>query len=129
MKIISDALKKVDWIYADAGKTFQTGSDTLLVEQPFRISVHGSRTYTLMATPVDQRALAIGFAYTEGMITSLSDVVTLTQCEDDPSHITLRLSGPVHDAGRNLASVSACGWCGKDLPDDFVKSLPKVTFE
>jgi FdhD protein len=86
----------------------------LVVEEPLTIDIEGVGCYTLMCTPGDSMALAVGFAFTEGAIAGLSDIATLNHCEDDPRVVRLRLAHvPVGEtAPRNLTVASSCGMCG-----------------
>jgi FdhD protein len=77
-----------------------------------------------MCTPSDQTALAVGFAFTEGMIAGLSDVDLIQACEDDPQRIRMRLSGGHPRVGpRNLIVASSCGLCGLERVDEMINNL------
>jgi FdhD protein len=101
----------------------------LVVEEPLTIDIEGVGSYTLMCTPGDSMALAVGFAFTEGVIAGLSDIATLYRCEDDPRIVRLRLAHPPagETAQRNLPVASSCGMCGslRSL-EDLLADVPPV---
>jgi FdhD protein len=86
----------------------------LVVEEQLTIDIEGVGCYTLMCTPGDSMALAVGFAFTEGAITGVSDIATLYRCEDDPRMVRLQPAHPPagEGASRNLPVASSCGRCG-----------------
>jgi len=101
----------------------------VVVEAPLTIDVEGIENYTLLCTPLDRRALAFGFLFTEGIIDSLSEVVHLELCEDVQNVIRVRLSGgipKIGDPNRNLLIVSSCGACGTEDLESRIEALPKV---
>lgn len=99
------------------------------VEGPVTIDVDGNRAFTVLCTPDDKRAMAVGFLFSEGIIDSVSDIALLNECADDPDVIRVRLAKGAPDAGkagRNLLIVSSCGMCGSESMDDKLANLPKV---
>ena len=102
---------------------------TVVQEAPVTIDVEGVETYTILCTPIDKLALAVGFLYTEGVIDSLDEVKVLKECDDDPNTVRVRLAGEVpriDDAGRNLMIASSCGLCGSENIKQRIDALPKV---
>jgi FdhD protein len=102
---------------------------SVVLEAPTTIDVQGVGAYTLLCTPDDNRALAVGFLLTEGIVDSLDEVGVLRECEDDPSTIRVTLTDPGKrrsDAGRNLLIVSSCGLCGVEALDEKLRTLPPV---
>lgn len=98
-------------------------------EAPVKIDVEGVETYTILCTPAEIEALALGFLYSEGVVDSLEEVVALKTCDDDPNTVRVRLSGRVPriaDPGRNLLIVSSCGACGSEDFEQRIGSLPVV---
>ena len=99
----------------------------VVVEQPLTITIDGVGAYTVMCTPTDLTALAIGFAFSEGIITSTRDIDLLYQCEDDDSAIRMRLGkAPGARSERNLIVSSACGMCGSMAIEALLEALPAV---
>lgn len=99
-----------------------------VVEEFITLMIDDVGNYTLMCTPCDLRALAIGFLFTERLITRLGDISLLEQCENVPNTIRMRLSNPPAeaDAGRNLIISSACGMCGASSIADILAELTPV---
>jgi FdhD protein len=97
----------------------------IVAERPVTLTIEDVGDYTLMCTPSDQMALAVGFAFTEGMIAGLSDIDLLQVCEDDANTIRVRLSGESRSrAGtRNLIVASSCGLCGLERVDEILDNL------
>ncbi|MEE9443514.1 MAG: formate dehydrogenase accessory sulfurtransferase FdhD [candidate division Zixibacteria bacterium] len=123
--------------YVQASRISTAGSDStarneevcVVREAPLTIDVEGIEDYTILCTPLDRRALAVGFLYTEGVIDSIDDITVLNECEDDPNTIRVRLAGDVPhigDEGRNLMIVSSCGACGSENLKKRIESLPEV---
>jgi FdhD protein len=98
-------------------------------EAPVTIDVEGVETYTLLCTPADRKALAVGFLRSEGIIERMTDIDTLKECDDDPNTIRVKLVDDVpkiDDPGRNLLIVSSCGACGSENLQRRIDSLPAV---
>jgi len=99
----------------------------VIVEQPVTITIDGVGSYTLMCTPCDTMALAIGFAFTEGIISGPSDIDLLNRCDEDPSSVRIQLSRlPDRAPSRNMIVSSSCGLCGSADVNAILESLPKV---
>ena len=101
----------------------------VIPEAPLSIDVEGAETYTVLCTPTDVRALALGFLFSEGVIDRLDEVTHLEPCLDAPNVIRVRLAGKVPrlaDPGRNLLIVSSCGACGDENLEAKIKALPPV---
>lgn len=99
------------------------------VEGPITIDVEGVGTFTVLCTPTDKRAMAVGFLYSEGIIDSINDIGLLNECIDDPSVIRIKLLEEVPKSqgkGRNLLIVSSCGICGSESMEEKLAAMPKV---
>lgn len=59
-------------------------------------------------------ALTAGFAFTEGIIQSLSDIATMAVCPERPDVVRLALTDPegISVRRRNVVMNSSCGVCG-----------------
>jgi FdhD protein len=86
----------------------------LAVEDFLTIDIENIGAYTLMCTPAETEALAVGFLFSEGIIQSMDDIDRVSVCEEDPGVVRVQLvhTGETHVPGRNLLVVSACGACG-----------------
>ena len=97
-----------------SGEPPAPGPDYVVAEDVLVIDIKDVGRYTLMCTPVDTIALTVGFAFAEGIISSLSDITVLHHCDDDPGVIRMQLADPTRAQGspRNLIVTSSCGMCG-----------------
>ncbi len=77
-------------------------------------------------------ALAAGFAYTEGIIRGLDDILTMAVCPDEPEVVKMQLVDPGQAAvrRRDVIITSSCGICGKrDIVENNAYGLEKVSDE
>lgn len=82
------------------------------VEDLLTVMVADVGSFAIMCTPCDVEPLAVGFAFSEGMISSREEVV---ECAYRPNQhaVGLRLEDPSQvTSGRNLIVTSSCGLCG-----------------
>jgi FdhD protein len=88
-------------------------ADRVIVEEPVTIMVDRVGSFTVMCTPSDLEALAVGFLYSEGMIRSADDVLAIHAKEDLPNVIGIEIREPAQfGIARNLVVASSCGMCG-----------------
>lgn len=98
---------------SDRAGPAQRTDDKIVVEVAVTVMIDKIGSFTLMATPCDIEALAVGFAHAEGMIDSLDDVVAMSVSEKDPNVVGLEIADPSNvSAGRNMIVMSSCGLCG-----------------
>jgi FdhD protein len=109
------------WIEETAG---------VAVEAPLTIDIEGIDSYTILCSPDDRRAMAVGFMFCEGIIQGIGDIAMLADCPDSPETMRVRLNNPPQkksDApGRNLLVVSSCGMCGTTDLQERIAALPRV---
>ncbi|MHB9023002.1 MAG: formate dehydrogenase accessory sulfurtransferase FdhD [Armatimonadota bacterium] len=99
----------------------------LVAEQPLVLAIEGVGEFTLMCTPHETMALAVGFAVSEGIIAGSRDINLLYRCEDDPTIIRMQLAKtPENAATRNLIATSSCGICGTERIEELIAGLPSV---
>jgi FdhD protein len=93
------------------GDSITPADDLLAVEEPLQIRVNGRDLSITMRTPGHDRELAAGFLYTEGILKTRADVVSI---ESGENSVALTLADGV-DPGtsRNFYTTSSCGVCGK----------------
>ena len=108
----------------------------LVVEEPLEIRVAGDAVALTMRTPGEDRYLALGFLYAEGVIRRLSDVGSVYHCgrTDDPTYgNALEVTpGPgvridleqLAKTKRVGLTTSACGVCGRDSIADLLARMP-----
>ena len=101
-------------------------ADLLAAEEPLGIRIGGEAVSLTMRTPGDDVDLTAGFLFSEGIISSASDIVSIricdgSQCGHDHeagdamgniADVTLR-AGLAAGPRRNFLTSSACGVCGK----------------
>ncbi len=100
-------------------------ADRLAAEEPMEIRAGGpgqepASVAVTMRTPGNDFELAAGFLWTEGLIRSRDDVVSVAYCELPLAEqrynvVTVRLSRPFDPTSlqRNFYATSSCGVCGK----------------
>lgn len=123
----------------------------VIEEDALTIDIEAVGTYTLMWTPteaaaeaigytrgdgvlgdpshVERLALSLGFAYTEGIIGSLADVRSIAACADSPQLVRMVLENPagVVARRRNVILTSSCGICsGRDIVESNAWGLTAV---
>jgi FdhD protein len=108
-----DVLRRVEPLrISTTGAPPVRDSGQVVVEQPLTIMVEGVGSFVLMCTPCDVEALAVGFAFSEGLISSADDIVDMSY-RPEQGVLGLRLDDPRQvTAGRNLIVTSSCGLCG-----------------
>jgi FdhD protein len=101
---------------------------SVIVEGAFVIGVNGTSDYTIMRTPGNDRELAVGFLFSEGIIDKIADIAMLRECPETPNSIAVKTAGtdssPVY---RNLVVSSSCGLCGRADMDALLETLDRVT--
>jgi len=107
----------------------------LIVEEPLEIRINGEPYATIMRTPGDELELAAGFCFTEGIVDSFADILTIGFCADaeDTKNIINVMTpareecagaaDPRKSSGRKLESRSSCGLCGVKMLEDIYKRL------
>lgn len=92
--------------------------DVLSVEEPLEIRVNGQAVAVTMRTPGDDRDLALGFLFTEGIICSSEQIREVT-VKGNIAEVILSSSVQVDPATfeRHSYIASSCGVCGKKTID------------
>jgi len=123
------------------GDAQQGRDEQVAVEEPFELRVHGRSLAVIMRTPGHDFELAMGFLFTEGVITHSDEVLTLEAAYDDDGlplanvlAVALR-SQEQQDTTRPAAferhfAVSAsCGLCGKNSIADLITTTPPLALD
>jgi FdhD protein len=112
----------------DGRWTEETAS--VAVEAPLTIDIEGVDSYTVLCSPDDRRAMAVGFMFSEGIIKGMGDITMLADCLDFPEMMRVRLNNPPRQngetSGRNMMVVSSCGMCGSKDMQERIADLPRV---
>lgn len=92
-------------------------TDRIIVEDVLNINVNRKYYASLMCTPDEMLQLAIGFLFSEGVITSMKSVRGMEEKDENTLCITLRegLELPVSEKKRTLTSGCAGGSIDMDL--------------
>ena len=120
------------------GSIGKSVDDVLVVEEPLEIRVAGESVAVTMRTPGDDRALALGFLYGEGIIREIGDVGRAEHCgrPGTPEYgnviDVLPRPGEILDperirAGRRgTLTSSACGVCGREQIEDLMQRCERI---
>jgi FdhD protein len=117
-------------------ETQQQREDALTVEEPFEVRIDHRSLATIMRTPAHDYELAMGFLFTEGIISHADDVLSI---EDEVDADGLPLANVVNVQLRNahqqdalqpqptaferhFAVSASCGLCGKNSISDLLIS-------
>jgi FdhD protein len=99
--------------------------DHVIAETPVTIMVHRVGSFTVMCTPTDIKALAVGFLHSEGMISG-ADEVTAIHNKDHLRNVVgveIQRCSP-YGVQRNLIVASSCGMCGARNIEKMLASIP-----
>ncbi len=104
-----------------SGSSAETSCDWLSAEEPLEIRL-GSRNHSeshaiavTMRTPGDDRDLAVGFLFTEGIITSAGDIEEVLEPKCNVVTVILKDTVEIEENSfaRHSFVASSCGVCGK----------------
>jgi FdhD protein len=100
-------------------------TDVAAVEEPLEVRLHGRPFAVIMRTPGEDRALAAGFLFSEGVAGSAEDIGAVEHCRH-PDHpgghnvVDVYLRGRTRssldallEGRRNVMTSSSCGLCGR----------------
>ena len=106
--------------------------DLLVTEAPLEIRIGSTPLAVVMRTPGDDPDLVLGFALTEGIVSSPAEIETIRRIEGHPEDARWELV-PAHgfvidpeQFRRNTYSTSSCGVCGKASIDAVRVAAPQV---
>jgi FdhD protein len=114
----------------DIFRIHSTGSkehikDSVIIEQPLTIMIDKVGSFTVMCTPSDIEALAVGFTFSEGMINSIEEVVATYTKPELPNVIGIEIQDPTKvGVERNLIIASSCGMCGVRNIEKMFQNIP-----
>lgn len=97
----------------------ENARDELAVEEPLEIRINNRAVSVTMRTPGHDAELAAGFLFTEGMIASRADIVSIEPCasarEGNVVNVMPSASAKVdfEKLTRHVFAGSSCGVCGK----------------
>ena len=120
------------------GEARRSQVDEVVVEEPLEIRVAGEALALTMRTPGDDRFLALGFLFAEGVIAGIDDVGSVYHCgrpgDERYGHSIevvpaggARLDIERLERSRRVGiTTSACGVCGRDSIDDLLTRTAPV---
>lgn len=105
--------------------------DTVAVESPVALQFNGISHAVLLATPLDLEDLAVGFAFTEGIINSASDVYDVVIQNSPQGHVVdIEIASAclhkLKKRRRQLAGRTGCGLCGLESLNEVRRELAPV---
>lgn len=105
------------------------GNRAVPEEAPVALSFGGTTQAVMMATPDDLEDFGIGFALSEAIVGSASDIVSLEIVEADQGFdVQMQLADDVQTAfaarRRKMAGPVGCGLCGIESIEEALRSLP-----
>ena len=110
------------------------GERTLAEEVPVAFSYDGAVHAVLMATPDDLEDFALGFSYTEGIITAAAEITELAVVSvADGIVLRMWLNGDRSDAfaarRRRFVGPAGCGMCGLESLAEANRAIPTVSYD
>lgn len=111
-----------------------TGERTLAEEVPVAFSYDGAAHAVLMATPDDLEDFALGFSYTEGIITAPAEIADLAVVSvADGIVLRMWLAGDRSDAfiarRRRFVGPAGCGMCGLESLAEANRTIPMSDYD
>jgi len=129
------SLNKIEIIKVIAGIK-NTENDLLAIEEPLEIKIATSidnlkiqkSISVTMRTPANDAELALGFLYTEGLISNANQVLKVEEnylFQENVVLITLQkeVELDLKNTERNFYTTSSCGVCGKSSIDAVISKL------
>jgi len=110
------------------------GERTLAEEVPVAFSYDGATHAVLMATPDDLEDFALGFTYTEGIITTAAEIAELAVVGvADGIVLRMWLTGDRSDAfaarRRRFVGPAGCGMCGLESLAEANRTIPISNYD
>jgi FdhD protein len=110
------------------------GERTLAEEVPVAFSYDGATHAVLMATPDDLEDFALGFTYTEGIITAAAEIAELAVVGvADGIVLRMWLTGDRSDAfaarRRRFVGPAGCGMCGLESLAEANRTIPMAGYD
>jgi FdhD protein len=106
----------------------------VITEEPLQVCLNGEPYATIMRTPGQEKELALGFCFTEGIISGLSQIRLVEHCgsgtdaDNSANVVNIVLNQPLDlsPPRRNLEVRSACAVCGLTTIDELTRCLTPI---
>jgi FdhD protein len=110
------------------------GERTLAEEVPVAFSYDGATHAVLMATPDDLEDFALGFSYTEGIVTKAAEIAELAVVSvADGIVLRMWLTGDRSDVfaarRRRFVGPAGCGMCGLESLAEANRAIPTASYD
>lgn len=119
------------------GRLYSNGSEhpvdwRVAEETPLAVLLNGAAFAVMMLTPEDLEDFVVGFAVTEGIVTSPAEIESLRLAEAGEGFVAnLKLDpekvAAVEDRRRTLAGRAGCGLCGAQTIEAVLRPPRRVT--
>lgn len=131
--------KTVEIVEVEDGNK-KTADNNIAIEEPLRITADGTDVATIMRTPGNDKELTVGFMFSEGLISSIYDILMIDAksggAVDTSNTVNIKLKGGFEFTSRQRSFEvrSSCGICGTKKIDDLfnevdvIKSSLKVKY-
>jgi len=114
----NDPVRSVELVRVE-GTRREAVSDRVAVERPLEVRLSGEPFSVIMRTPGNDRHLAVGFLFSEGIVRSSRDIASIQ--DDAGGDVIDLILAPgradilpdVLGTRRNVAMNSSCGLCGR----------------
>jgi len=129
-----DAIACIEGLKPHATRLWPTGAtrlDAIAEEVPVALVYNGVSHAVMMASPVDLMSFALGFSYTEGII-SHADELYDTEVQQGAHGISINLTisqrcfTKLKARNRKLTGPSGCGLCGIESLKMLSRDLPAI---
>jgi FdhD protein len=112
-KYLEQSMQPIKLSRIESGAISEDVLDCVVIEQALTVMIDKVGSFTIMATPSDIEALAVGFVFSEGIIHSIDDVIAVSTKEQLPHVVGIQVHDPTQIATkRNMIVASSCGMCG-----------------
>ncbi len=110
---LQQAACSFDVVRVVSGQETEEMTDCVVSEEAITVMIDRVGSFTIMATPSDIEALAVGFVYSEGIINSIEDVLDISTKPYSPHVVGIQIHDPTKiTVRRNMIVASSCGMCG-----------------
>ncbi len=90
-----------------------TGTETVLVEQPVEVALNEILIGTTMVMPSNLEALALGFLFGQGYLSSRNEVVEVLTCPEGRMTVYAKVEDPPENQSEEMIVTSGCGGSGR----------------